>query len=84
MRRFAVVVVLGLLGFAAFKGVGALTGGGEASGQEPATTQLGAGTRHGCSRDGHHDIATDHGDHTANTPTDGTGRDRTAHRGQPG
>jgi uncharacterized protein len=41
MRRFAVVVVLGLLGFAAFKGVGTLTGGGEASGQEPATTQLG-------------------------------------------
>ena len=49
MRRFGVVVALGLVVFGAIKGVGELTGGEEASGQEPAATQPGgaAGTGDG-------------------------------------
>ncbi len=49
MRRFGVVVALGLVVFGAIKGVGELTGGEEASGQEPVVTQPGgaAGTGDG-------------------------------------
>jgi uncharacterized protein len=39
MRRFGVIVVLGLAVFAAIRAVGALTGGTEASGHEPQSTQ---------------------------------------------
>src|SRR5918995_721120 len=38
VRRFGVVVVLGLVVFGAIKAFGALTGGGEASGQQPDTS----------------------------------------------